>query len=46
MAAGCMPILVRTGYGVLQENEMPPGVRIYDDLRAAAESVITGVNIN
>jgi len=46
VAAGCMPILVRTGYGALQEKEMPPGIQIYDDLKAAAESIVTGLNIN
>lgn len=40
MAAGCIPILVRTGYGASQEKQAPCGVKIYDDLKAAVESVI------
>lgn len=40
VAAGCVPILVRTGYGALQEGELPAGVQAYNDLRAAVESVV------
>lgn len=45
-AAGCMPIMVRTGYGALQETELPPGIPVYDDLKAAAESVVAGLDID
>ncbi|BCS54486.1 D,D-heptose 1,7-bisphosphate phosphatase [Geobacter sp. SVR] len=36
MAAGCRPVLVRSGYGSGEEKLMPPGVDVYDDLYAAA----------
>jgi len=38
-AAGCRPILVRTGYGAEQESTLPAGVEVYDDLLAAARSL-------
>lgn len=34
-AAGCRPILVRSGYGAVEEAELPPGVAVFDDLAAA-----------
>lgn len=36
MAAGCRPMLVRTGYGAAQEASVPSGVGVYDDLLAVA----------
>jgi D-glycero-D-manno-heptose 1,7-bisphosphate phosphatase len=42
LAAGCRPILVRSGYGAEEESRLPPGVPVYDDLLAAALS-ITGM---
>lgn len=35
-AAGCRPILVRTGYGSAEEPSLPAGIEVYDDLLAAA----------
>lgn len=39
-AAGCRPILVRSGYGAAEEPRIPVGVGVYDDLLAAVISVI------
>jgi D-glycero-D-manno-heptose 1,7-bisphosphate phosphatase len=39
-AAGCRSILVRTGYGHRAEADMPAGLPVADDLRAAAELII------
>ena len=33
-------ILVRTGYGRDQEGALPTGVRVADDLRAAADMIL------
>ena len=41
LAAGCRPILVRTGYGRDEEALLPEGVSCYDDLRAAVEAIVT-----
>jgi D-glycero-D-manno-heptose 1,7-bisphosphate phosphatase len=41
-AAGCSPILVRSGYGAEEESRLPPGVAVYDDLLAVALS-LTGM---
>lgn len=38
-AAGCSSIMVRTGYGQKEEQRLPKGVEVFDDLLAAAESV-------
>ena len=38
-AAGCRPILVRTGYGSEEERRCRTGVEVFDDLQAAAESL-------
>jgi len=35
-AAGCRPILVRSGYGAREESGLPGGVEVYDDLLAVA----------
>jgi D-glycero-D-manno-heptose 1,7-bisphosphate phosphatase len=40
-AAGCRSILVRTGYGSEEENICHNDIEIYDNLLAAAESIIT-----
>jgi D-glycero-D-manno-heptose 1,7-bisphosphate phosphatase len=39
-AAGCKSILVRTGYGRDEEQSLPVGIQVFDDLLAAAESVV------
>lgn len=44
LAAGCRPILVRSGYGAGEEEGLPPGVAVYDDLAAAVESVLRDVD--
>lgn len=46
VAAGCTPILVRTGYGTVHEKKISPDVLVFDDLKAAAESVVTGLMKN
>lgn len=38
-AAGCRTIMVRTGYGHAEEQRLPEGVEVFDDLLAAAESL-------
>jgi D-glycero-D-manno-heptose 1,7-bisphosphate phosphatase len=38
-AAGCRPILVRTGYGLEEEQRLPSGIEVFDDLLTAAESI-------
>lgn len=38
-AAGCLPILVRSGYGAEQESLVPAGTAVYDDLYAAVRSL-------
>jgi D-glycero-D-manno-heptose 1,7-bisphosphate phosphatase len=38
-AAGCRSILVRTGYGREEEDRLPPGTEVFDNLLAAAEYV-------
>jgi D-glycero-D-manno-heptose 1,7-bisphosphate phosphatase len=40
LAAGCTPILVRTGYGVDEEKHIPQGVTVVDDLPAAADLIL------
>lgn len=39
-AAGCRPILVRTGYGAQEEQGVQAGVEVCDDLLAAAERLV------
>lgn len=41
-AAGCRSILVRTGYGAGEEARIPAGTEVYDNLLAAAESLVQG----
>jgi len=40
IAAGCLPILVRTGYGISEEERLPEGVAVYDDILEAARSIV------
>ena len=40
LALGGRGILVRTGYGAEHENAVPPGVRVANDLRAAADLIL------
>jgi len=39
-AAGCTPLLVRTGYGAAEAANLPMNVPVYDDLLAAAEAIV------
>ncbi len=39
-AAGCRPILVRTGYGAGHADRVPPGVPVCDDLAEAARRIL------
>lgn len=39
IAAGCLPILVRTGYGASVEPMAPAGVPVFDDLLDAAQFI-------
>jgi D-glycero-D-manno-heptose 1,7-bisphosphate phosphatase len=41
LAAGCTPILVRTGYGAGEEPCLPEAVAVADDLAAAVEMILT-----
>jgi D-glycero-D-manno-heptose 1,7-bisphosphate phosphatase len=40
IAAGCRPLLVRTGYGAAEANFVPPGVTVCDDILAAARVIL------
>jgi D-glycero-D-manno-heptose 1,7-bisphosphate phosphatase len=42
IAAGCRPLLVRTGYGKVEERHSPESVPVYDDILAAAQAIIAG----
>lgn len=44
MAAGCRPILVRTGYGTAEQSLIPAGVEVHDDLLSAA-AALTGLDV-
>jgi len=39
IAAGCRPILVRSGYGAEEESAIPAGIPVHDDLLAAVLSL-------
>jgi D-glycero-D-manno-heptose 1,7-bisphosphate phosphatase len=41
LAAGCRPLLVRTGYGVAEAVSLPVGVHSYDDILAAARAILS-----
>jgi len=40
LAAGCRPILVRSGYGVGEETYLPAGIEVYDDLLSAVQALV------
>ncbi|HEY6872495.1 MAG TPA: D-glycero-beta-D-manno-heptose 1,7-bisphosphate 7-phosphatase [Geobacteraceae bacterium] len=40
LAAGCRPLLVRTGYGEEESARLPAGVPVYGDLLAAVRAII------
>lgn len=39
LAAGCRPILVRTGYGAQAEQDLPSGIEVCNDLLAAVRGI-------
>jgi D-glycero-D-manno-heptose 1,7-bisphosphate phosphatase len=41
-AAGCRPVLVRTGYGAEEEASVPAGTPVYDDLPSAVNAIVGG----
>jgi D-glycero-D-manno-heptose 1,7-bisphosphate phosphatase len=41
LAAGCRPLLVRTGYGDQEPVSLPAGVSSHDDILAAARAIIS-----
>jgi D-glycero-D-manno-heptose 1,7-bisphosphate phosphatase len=44
IAAGCRPILVRSGYGASEESRVPVGTSVHDDLLAAVVA-LTGCGV-
>jgi len=40
LKAGCLPLLVRTGYGAGEEAALPEGVKAYDDILAATRAIV------
>jgi D-glycero-D-manno-heptose 1,7-bisphosphate phosphatase len=38
-AAGCRPLLVRTGYGEAESSRLPAGVPVYDDILEAVRAI-------
>ncbi|HEX8960345.1 MAG TPA: D-glycero-beta-D-manno-heptose 1,7-bisphosphate 7-phosphatase [Geobacteraceae bacterium] len=43
LAAGCRPLLVRTGYGEEESARLPAGVPVCDDLLAAARAITSAM---
>ena len=41
LAAGCRPLLVRTGYGERESISLPAGISVVDDILAAARQIIS-----
>ena len=41
LAAGCRPLLVRTGYGGMESVSLPDGVSSYADIMAAVRAIIS-----
>ena len=41
LAAGCRPLLVRTGYGEKESASLPAGISVVDDILAAARQIIS-----
>jgi len=42
LKAGCLPMLVRTGYGAAEAAGLPPGVPVYADLPEAVGVIVSG----
>lgn len=40
LKAGCLPLLVRTGYGAGEEAALPEGVKAYDNILAATRAIV------
>lgn len=43
LAAGCRPLLVRTGYGKEEADLLPAGIPVYGDILAAVRSIVPNV---
>ncbi|GAB7028363.1 D-glycero-beta-D-manno-heptose 1,7-bisphosphate 7-phosphatase [Geotalea toluenoxydans] len=43
LAAGCRPLLVRTGYGQAEEQLLPHNIKAFDDIMAASLVIIEGM---
>jgi D-glycero-D-manno-heptose 1,7-bisphosphate phosphatase len=41
VAAGCRPILVKSGYGADEANSVPPGIPVVDNLLAAVRLILS-----
>lgn len=41
LGAGCVPLLVLTGYGKSERTSLPPGIAVYPDLLAAARAILS-----
>lgn len=46
VAAGCRPILVRSGYGALEAGSVAPQIPVVEDLLAAARLILERENAN
>jgi D-glycero-D-manno-heptose 1,7-bisphosphate phosphatase len=40
LKAGCIPLMVRTGYGVVESVKLPADVHVYDDLLSAVRAIV------
>jgi D-glycero-D-manno-heptose 1,7-bisphosphate phosphatase len=38
--AGCIPLMVRTGYGAVELNKLPADVPVYEDLLSAVRAIV------
>ncbi len=38
--AGCIPLMVRTGYGTVESNKLPADVPVYEDLLSAVRAIV------
>jgi D-glycero-D-manno-heptose 1,7-bisphosphate phosphatase len=40
LKAGCVPLMVRTGYGAIESDKLPANVPVYDDLLTAVRAIL------
>jgi D-glycero-D-manno-heptose 1,7-bisphosphate phosphatase len=40
LAAGCHPLLVKTGYGAIEARRLPRGIPVYDNILVAVRAII------